>query len=420
MQIETNCPYGIHLHPDDFQLFLLLFADDIVLLSSTIGGLQKQINELEKYCKETKLDVNMKKTKVITFKKGGKLSRHEKWFYRGNLIDSTSSYKYLGIYFTNHLTWSTHAEYASLQAQKVLIGILKNLKILGDLNLSSFFRIFDVKIAPILLHGSEIWGTHRFEQIAKVHLLACKKFLGVKMSTPNVMVYGECGRHPLFIDCQIKVIKYWLRLLTMPSYRLPRKCYEMMLLYDKNGHTNWATRVKELLFSTGFGNLWYEQNVDLPSIFISSFSQRLKDIYQQNWLEKLSLSTKCEYYLAVKTYINTEYYLSCVTVKKFRVSLARFRCSSHDLWIEKGRYFNIKREERLCRSCSNNAVENEYHFLFICPLYNDLRIKYLNEYYYVHPTLDKFSSLLQCNNVNTIQNLAMFIYYAMKLRKDKI
>ena len=49
------------------------------------------------------------------------------------------------------------------------------------------------------------------------------------------MIYGECGRYPLYIQSQIKVFKYWLRLLDMPSSRLPRKCYNMMLLYDKNG-----------------------------------------------------------------------------------------------------------------------------------------------------------------------------------------
>ena len=95
-----------------------------------------------------------------------------------------------------------------------------------------------------MMYGAEIWGTQYFNQIERVHLSACKKYLGVKNSTPNVMVYGECGRYPLVIDSQIKVIKYWLRLLSMPSYRIPKKCYEMMLLYDKNGRTDWVTNVK--------------------------------------------------------------------------------------------------------------------------------------------------------------------------------
>ena len=176
--------------------------------------------------------------------------------------------------------------------------------------------------------------------------------------------------------------------------------------------------MKKLLFSTGFNNIWYEQNA--PSTFIYSFTQRIKDIYQQQWFEKLSLSSKCDYYTKLKSCISSEYYLSCVTIRKFRVSLARFRCSSHDLWIEKGRYLKMKREDRLCKSCNTNLIENEYHFLLVCPLYNELRKKYIRELYFVHPSIDTFSALMTCKNQNVIQNLAMFIYHAFKRRNCEL
>ncbi|XP_067654422.1 uncharacterized protein [Haliotis asinina] len=417
VQIERNCSHGIQLHPDMFYLFLLLFADDIVLISSTINGLQKQINELETYCQNYCLSVNMNKTKIIAFKKGGKLSKKEIWYYKGNVVERTTSYKYLGVYFTNILSWSTHTKYASVQARKALIGILRNLRVLGDINLASFFRIFDTKISPILLYGAEIWGLKYFDCIEKVHLFACKTFLGVKMSTPDVMVYGECGRFPLHIFQQTRVIKYWIKLLNMSSHRLPKKCYEMMLLLHENGKQNWVSEVKNLLFSTGFHNLWYDQKVFAPSLFLNTFTQRLKDIYQQKWLGIVSLSTKCKYYSTLKTHIYTEGYLSCVNVKKFRTALSRFRCSSHDLLIEKGRFMNIKREDRLCKCCTNNAIEDEYHFLLVCPAFDTLRRKYMKEYYFVHPSIAKFSSLLTCSNEKVIQNIAIFIHKAMLSRQ---
>ncbi|XP_067684346.1 uncharacterized protein [Haliotis asinina] len=282
---------------------------------------------------------------------------------------------------------------------------------------ASFFRIFDTKISPILLYGAEIWGLKYFDCIEKVHLFACKTFLGVKMSTPDVMVYGECGRFPLHIFQQTRVIKYWIKLLNMSSHRLPKKCYEMMLLLHENGKQNWVSEVKNLLFSTGFHNLWYDQKVFAPSLFLNTFTQRLKDIYQQKWLGIVSLSTKCKYYSTLKTHIYTEGYLSCVNVKKFRTALSRFRCSSHDLLIEKGRFMNIKREDRLCKCCTNNAIEDEYHFLLVCPAFDTLRRKYMKEYYFVHPSIAKFSSLLTCSNEKVIQNIAIFIHKAMLSRQ---
>ena len=58
--------------------------------------------------------------------------------------------------------------------------------------------------------------------------------------------------------------------------------------------------------------------------------------------------------------------------------LSKFRFSSHDLEIERGRYGNksVKAEERYCKfGKSNNflIVEDEFHFLMICLLYKTRR-----------------------------------------------
>ena len=156
------------------------------------------------------------------------------------------------------------------------------------------------------------------------------------------------------------------------------------------------------------------------NVFHSLSISLTKDIYQQNCLEAMSLPSKCDSYSIFKKCKYTEKYLSCVTVEKFRICLARFRCSSHHLLIEKGRFTNIKRERRICRFCNDGDIENEYNFLLVYSAYNALRKKYIKEYYYVHPSLEKFSPLLNCQNDNIIQNLAMFLHYAMLIRQNGV
>lgn len=63
----------------------------------------------------------------------------------------------------------------------------------------------------------------------------------------------------------------------------------------------------------------------------------------------------------------------------YRTSLTRFRLSSHKLEIERGRYFNIAKEDRKCKFCNLGSIENEYNFLLICPLYSDLRKRYFKQ-----------------------------------------
>ena len=63
-----------------------------------------------------------------------------------------------------------------------------------------------------------------------------------------------------------------------------------------------------------------------------------------------------------------------------RRTLTKFRISSHNLEIEKGRYTNTPVEQRLCRLCTcKDDVEDEIHFLLECPSLADTRRETLSE-----------------------------------------
>ena len=55
------------------KMFMLLYADDIVLFGNSAEQLQDSLNLLSNYCKRWKLTVNINKTKVMVFRKGGAL-----------------------------------------------------------------------------------------------------------------------------------------------------------------------------------------------------------------------------------------------------------------------------------------------------------------------------------------------------------
>ena len=76
--MEAVGKHGIQLQPGSVELFLLLFADDLALLSSTAMGLQNQLNHLNSMCKEHSLSSNTEKSKVMVFRKGGFLGKNEK------------------------------------------------------------------------------------------------------------------------------------------------------------------------------------------------------------------------------------------------------------------------------------------------------------------------------------------------------
>ena len=92
--------------PNAVEFFLMLFADDVILLSSTVVGLQNQLNNLKMEADRLHLAVNLDKTKVMVFRMGGHLSRNENWWYGDSEIMVTNSYKYLGMVFSTKLSFT--------------------------------------------------------------------------------------------------------------------------------------------------------------------------------------------------------------------------------------------------------------------------------------------------------------------------
>ena len=101
--------------------------------------------------------------------------------------------------------------------------------------------------------------------------------------------------------------------------------------------------------------------------------------------------------------------------------MARFRCSSHPLHIEKGRHSKTALEDRICNYCmkmfKSVLLEDEYHFLCACPLYNDLRKQLLPEYLFT-ASQDIFIEYMSLSTDINIKNLAIYINSAFKLRES--
>ena len=69
------------------RLYLLLYADDIVICSKTSDGLQRGLNFLSDYCEKWKLVVNTDKTKILIFRKEGNFPRNLDFMFDVNKIE---------------------------------------------------------------------------------------------------------------------------------------------------------------------------------------------------------------------------------------------------------------------------------------------------------------------------------------------
>jgi len=57
--------------------------------------------------------------------------------------------------------------------------------------------------------------------------------------------------------------------------------------------------------------------------------------------------------------------------------MSHLRLSSHSLYVKKGRYTRqrIDRSQRYCTLCYSQDIEDEFHFVMKCPIYEHIRKK---------------------------------------------
>ena len=108
--------------------------------------------------------------------------------------------------------------------------------------------------------------------------------------------------------------------------------------------------------------------------------------------------------------------------------MAQLRCSILPIRIETGRFTNIrdpitgklkkmKSTERICQLCTKNEIENEIHFLCVCPIYEHLRFLLYSEVVELVPTMTaehRFILLV----TKYQKNVCKFVSSAWEVRKS--
>ena len=402
----------------DIHLFLLMYADDMVLFSESIDGLQHMLNSLYTYSKNWNLEVNIQKTKIVIFRNGGIIRENEFWLYNGEKLEVLNEFCYLGVILNYNGKFLVCQKQLARQGRKAMFAMRSNVSDLM-LNHCTLFSLFDTYVTSIISYGSEVWGMHAGKDIEKVHLDYCKHVLGVNKRTNNVLTYAETGRLPLKVWRLIRIFKFWFKLLRTENCILG-DAYKYLLMQCNDvtfRGTNWLKSVKTELFRLGLGYMWTEQNTLSFSKHFPVIKQKIIDICVQGFIADINSSQRCVVYKHLIDHVTLQFYLCKPIPMHIKKYITKIRLSSHNLHVESGRTNNTPRAERTCFFC-NLDVEDEFHFILKCPVYVDIRKKYIKKYYWERPSAFKLTQLLSVNNVKELCALGKYIRDAFKLRSN--
>ena len=86
--INHNCD---PIELKELSLFLIMYADDMVIFSETAEGLQAMLDTLYDHNEKWKLSVNINKIKIVVFWNGGVFREDDKWRYNALQIETLNN-----------------------------------------------------------------------------------------------------------------------------------------------------------------------------------------------------------------------------------------------------------------------------------------------------------------------------------------
>ena len=184
----------------------------------------------------------------------------------------------------------------------------------------------------------------------------------------------------------LSVTRKWCRIIRMSDTSLTKKIFLGYWAQSSPSCKTWFFKVTSF-----FAKYDVEQQCLSPGVstsaVLNSIKPKLLAEYELEWQEKLNSDVamrginaggnKLRTYRKFKHSYSTEPYVKIITSKKYRSAYAKFRCGVAPLKIETCRYGlnRIPVEERLCESCQ--VVEDEFHVMMVCPLFNDIRSQFI-------------------------------------------
>lgn len=124
------------------KLFILLYANNTVILADSKGELQNALNTSEQHCNTWKLTVNINKSKILLFSKG----RHpiHNFHFRNEPLKVVKVYKYLGVYFSRNCSFYRCKQQIAVHATRSMYSLIRNAYRLIYRKISSINQIYQV------------------------------------------------------------------------------------------------------------------------------------------------------------------------------------------------------------------------------------------------------------------------------------
>jgi len=291
---------GITLHKRT--IHALLFADDIVLLSTSPVGLQKKLNAPSEYAMKNDLKVNTSKTQVMVFRKGGRLRKADSFTFNNQRLEIVSEYKYLEVVFQSSGKFNAVAKEMRSKGNSAAGQVLNIINKFNKITLDSAKKIFHALTASCALYCVSIWGFDKEDELEKIQVGFYKRLYCLPVRTPSYLVRLEFGLDHIKSVMLDRRLRLLYRLLKSDNSLATDMLWHMNRFGRQDTQYNWLRQTKVELGK--ISKQWILDDLN-PDILAEQYID-IMDKYKNHWHEIDPRRAKNSTYLPNNYYKNTE------------------------------------------------------------------------------------------------------------------
>lgn len=413
--LQSHCPqlHGVSI-TQTCSILGLLYADDYVHLSHSPVHLQLALRTLHSYAIDNGLVINSEKSKVMVFRRSGRLPRGTSFFLGDSEIEVVNKYKYLGVWFTTRGGFGMQAAEVVYRAERAGASVRGLINRIGLFQSDMVSTLASTKIISVLMHGAEIWGLGLHHSLQLPVLRFLKRLLFLHRSTPNHILNTEFGIPPIKAQIEGRALSWLKKVAAMDVSRLPRICVERQVtqLTHFPATDSWLSRILGALgHAVNPQDLSHWHLIDWASLKEAHIVSTRRESSEANGTLSL-LSSHCPMYRCLDSrsqFVEGSPLATFRLIMQIRLLNVRFPSLA---WDRQRVKFT---PDAPCPLCNSGALDSPVHLILDCPVLAGYRPTTLALSARVDgPETARLAAVL--NDRSALLGLAVYVATAIRLR----
>ena len=135
---------------------ILLYADDIVLISESEESLQKMLDSVHNWCQKWQLNINCSKTQIVHFRKKSESESKSKFKIGKSEIERTNTYRYLGVELNYSLDFTQTVDTLANASSRSLGSLVHKHYSVNGFQPKVYKEVYEATVRKIMDYGAGV------------------------------------------------------------------------------------------------------------------------------------------------------------------------------------------------------------------------------------------------------------------------